>query len=732
MAGIKNTLLFREVISALEQDELYQGLHKLKVLIDLNSNFDLNEDWMQINQSYGTLLSYMSQGIADEQREIFHHQFIRNCYSLSFRAIRASQLKNDTSLYYSFLRKAEHENLSIESLIKKLNDNKQQEFFSSVTGDNSQTVKLQNEHESLMNDLFLFVWTSEEWSENEVQLIDSLFREKEFPDEDKLLLISAITLSLFVFLDARKLQFIINLYQSGTVKTRIRTFFGLIFTLVFHQRILHHFPLLMSEILSIQQNPHFVKDLTELQIQLISLSKMEEIQHKINEEIIPNFINSNAVDSQNIVDINKVEEILEDDKEFESPFDKETTNKLRDSVSELIKMQEQGADVYYVSFKNLKHFPFFRTLANWFRPFNFNNAEFLSLNNPESSSLRSMIIDSDMCDSDKYSLGLMFQTLPGANLQMIKEQIGGKQNLNISDTSAAKSKNPMGENLLKRFFLQDCYRFYMLFEGKNEFKNPFEENMLLTECPLFNKVFSQSKEELLKIGYFAYQQNDLQKCIKVFSHFSSKETLPLEALQMYGHSLQKMKDYEAAITCYIKATILSPSSIWTLRQLAYCYRMIGNLKEAVNNYNRIIVLEPSDTSALLHLGECFFHSGDVESAMKQFYKVEYLHPDSISAMRAIAWYSLSSDNPQQAEKYYQKIFSIGPKRDDFFNAGHTAWVNGQITTAIERYQKYLSGEVKQHELFSFPSSDVELLTHYGIQRSDIHFMTDILNQKYFS
>ena len=685
-----NLQIYYDVISALEKDELYQALHLLKDLINTDSNYNLYDDWEKIFQSYHTLLTYMSEGTPDEQRETFHHQFIRNCYSLAYRALRTLQLKEGIFSYDSFLRITEQEQLSIEVLIKKISVKRQQIFFSSVTAnDVAQTKQLKQDQEFLINDLFNYICTSAEWTENDIQQMNNLFLDEVAEEDEKLLLISAISISLFNYLDSKKTLFLIHLYQTGTIRMGIRAFVGLIFSLIFNHSMLHHFPALLKEIDALQNDPNFIHDLTSLQIQLLCLSKTEEAQHKINEEIIPNFMKSRKEISSSMVDIKKLEEMLDDDNEYDSPFDKDTANKLRDGISELMKMHEQGVDVYYGTFKNLKKFPFFNKVANWFRPFNFQHSDFSKLNNPESMSLRAIVQDADMCDSDKYSLGFMFQNLPTSNLQMIKEQLGNVFGSDVVAAPTSKIKNdPIDKNVLKRLYLQDCYRFYMLYRDGTVFKNPFKENLLLSDYPLFSRLLSQSHQELLKIAYFAYQQKEWSITVHLFDNLSATFPLPLEALQMYGFSLLKTKDFNMAIEYFKKVVILSPSSIWTYKQLALCYRSTGNLKEATENYQKIIQLAPEDTSALLHFGECLFLTGNIDEAMKQFYKVEYLHPDLISAMRAIAWYSLSSQKQQQAEKYYLKIFSKNPKAEDYLNGGHSAWINGHTSEAIERYRKF--------------------------------------------
>lgn len=44
---------------------------------------------------------------------------------------------------------------------------------------------------------------------------------------------------------------------------------------------------------------------------------------------------------------------------------------------------------------------------------------------------------------------------------------------------------------------------------------------------------------------------------------------------------------------------------------------------------------------------------------------------------------------------------------------------------------FLNLSNKNHKLFSFSTEDIQLLENYGIHLSDIHFMTDFLNEKYF-
>lgn len=716
---------YKKITESLEQDELLQGLQELNDFINSGRDYDLLEDWKVLSRSYHDLLTYMSRGVSDAQRDKFYDQFIRRCYTLAFHTYLLSEMKENNTEYFSFLFRRLQQQLTLSGLKRQFDDNQQKLFFSSVTSEEEQTEKLKIKEESLMEDIFNLIWTSAEWNEEDIASFNALISCEQISAKYRLTFVSALTLSLNSFLDARKVLLLIELYKNGTREFRIRAVFGLTLTLITHHKLLHHFPEITSAVLPLAESEPFIRDLASLQLLYFSLSKTDEVQRKINDEIIPDIIQSTKGMKDKPIDFRKIEEMLDDDSDTDNPFDKNTAENLQKSIQELINMNQQGIDVYFSTFKTLKHFPFFNKAVNWLRPFDASCPSLPDWKKKEDSYLCSAILNADICNSDKYSLFLMLQNLPFANFNLLKEQLNSMLGENPAIPHPADNEDIKDETTLKRFYLQDLYRFFMLYRNRKDFDNPFSRNLLLTDYPIFSSLFAKSAEQVLKMARFAYHQQNWPVAVRMFKYLSTVFPLSLESLKMQGLSLLKTGDSPAALECLTKALSLQPDSTWTIRHIAQCHTKVKDFSQAEKYYHKLTQLLPEDYNALLLYGKCLSLNGKTKASMDIFYKIEYLYPDSAAALRAIAWNSMLLNAPAQAEKYYQKIFVMQPKAEDYLNSGHTAWINGDIIAAIYRYRCYQS--LSEKSTFTFPEPDVNLLKQYNIKDKEIHMLTDYLN-----
>ena len=105
-----------------------------------------------------------------------------------------------------------------------------------------------------------------------------------------------------------------------------------------------------------------------------------------------------------------------------------------------------------------------------------------------------------------------------------------------------------------------------------------------------------------------------------------------------------------------------------------------------------------------------------------------MQPDG-KALRALAWCSLLSGNLEQAETYYAKILALNPSASDYFNAGHSAWLNHDITEAVCRYQASVESSKLEFVAPDFFDADAWLLKEYGVTRNELLLMRDAINDK---
>ena len=120
-----------------------------------------------------------------------------------------------------------------------------------------------------------------------------------------------------------------------------------------------------------------------------------------------------------------------------------------------------------------------------------------------------------------------------------------------------------------------------------------------------------------------------------------------------------------------------------------------------------------------------------DEAFKYLFKANYLDPESGQSERALAWCSLVTGKYEQAEKYYQKVIGAeGATANDYANAGHAAWLSGDVGKAATRYQK--ARALMKSETDDVFAADREFLFSKGLTDDDLGLMTDLLNTNNYS
>ena len=177
-------------------------------------------------------------------------------------------------------------------------------------------------------------------------------------------------------------------------------------------------------------------------------------------------------------------EMLDINPEWEELLNK---NGLGDKLKELTEMQMEGGDVMMVAFSNLKTFPFFNTVGNWFLPFSSNHSEVVESAGTHFASF-SQILDMEgvMCDSDKYSFALSIGKMPDAQRNMIAERI---------DSQMSQLKEAIGDRNLKSSvpefdgevtrYVRDIYRFSNYSEKRESLMTRLQARSISGHCPIF-------------------------------------------------------------------------------------------------------------------------------------------------------------------------------------------------------------------------------------------------------
>ena len=131
-------------------------------------------------------------------------------------------------------------------------------------------------------------------------------------------------------------------------------------------------------------------------------------------------------------------------------------------------MQMEGNDVFLSSFAQLKNFPFFSTVSNWFLPFNAAHSSVFRIFKTENNPLMTVINRTGaFCDSDKYSFALSVASVPEQQRAMMLGQFD-EQNAQLMELVKSELPNPEKDrdNIANKY-VQNLYRFFNLFSRKS-------------------------------------------------------------------------------------------------------------------------------------------------------------------------------------------------------------------------------------------------------------------------
>lgn len=685
--------LYKDVIDALHNKRLQSALQSLQGLAATLKSWSVKEEIDTLLDSYQILLGYMAKGANDPERSKMYKGFTKRAFELAEVLNRIGLLNNQESIYTS----------SLQTLYK-------------LYGQHFSLCDLLTP-EAPSRDMFDAIWLSGAWTVDDEIAIANFMADDEKNENDKCLLLSATTLAALQFFDIAKYRVLLDNTMSQSTKIRVRALTGFIFIhIVYNDRIQLYADVnarlkLMSDI------PNFVRELEDLQKQLFLSLETKRIEHNLQNEIIPQMMkrmeNMRLDRSLGLDGINdKLSEI-----DLNPEWDENgKPSKLNDYMHEFVELQQRGADMYMGSFKIMKQrFPFFNTISNWFWPFTINHPDIPAAS--RNNTLVRMITNNiGLCDSDKYSFCLMAAQIPESEN---KNQFQDKLLSQMQEMEIGQPTNtvPTFKEEL-RSYVQGFYRFCNLYRFHEQFINPFQHNLFIVESVPFNQLLNDH-EFLLRMAEFTFNDKSYALAVSIYKQLPN-EVLTSDILQKYGFCHEQNKNIQEALTCYQRANLLKPHSTWTLHRMAICYRATEAYEQALHCYNELAEYQPEDAHIALRQAECLIHLKRHDEALKFLFKANYLNPDSHAAERALAWCSLLIGKYDQAEKYYNKVLSDTPTATDYLNAGHAAWLQGNIPLAIARYRKSISSDSSE----TFLNEDKKLLLSAGKNLDDIAMMTD--------
>lgn len=689
--------LYDDVQRFLRERKLADALRSAKGMAACSGQWEAAAILEDADRSYSMLLDYMENGYEDAERARMVKSFFRVVSEQSTSLRRDFEIKETDSHYAATWRTLQHMKTAggIDDLRRADTSGRQ---------------------------LFEVVWTSDVWSQDDLEAVREAVGSSAMAWHNKCIVLSAVMLGCLYFFDARKVELLSDFAQHSDVVCRVRALVGLVLVYVQHHDLLDLYPKLQARMQLMGDDRRLIGDLRDIQFQLFLSLGTQDVEKQLRENILPEIMKC----AKDFRRENPEGRWLGTDEGTAFGLNPEWgigadgNSRLTENMRKLAEMQQKGADIFIGQFKLLKQkYPFFSVAANWFSPFYFEHPEIASTTG-DNAFLKRLFAAKNLCDSDKFSFCLMLKTMPASLRDRLGQQFA---EMATEETAGTSSDAPTDTCCVIRTYVQDLYRFFKLFRRRDEHIDPFRQNLLLPDYPLFKDWFSDATV-MRRFADFVFDDKSYLLARKLY------EMLPAtaEICQRIGFCCQQVQDYDGAIAAYERAGLLAADSAWALRQQVFCHRKTGNADAAARCYQALLCLCPDDAGVLQGLGECYIHLQRYDEAFALLYKANYLGVSPASSYRALGWCSLATGRYEQACGYYDKLLTLNPTAVDFLNAGHAAWLKGDIAAGVAHYRKSLSVSGKEYAADDFFAEDADLLEKQGKTSEDLRLMTDILNR----
>lgn len=673
--------LYWQILGETYRHETHQAMHHLTYLLQQIGFGPLYDELRQLETTYRYLVQYALEGYADEHRNDTIAAINRSVAGLADRARWEWMKANSTLWYYGQVRQAGR-----KTLFDRL--------------------------------LFSDIWTPKEAAEWEMRLPDlDLASAAQAP--------AALLLSLIKQFDAHKILFLCSLCLHTDEMVSQRALTALLLAVSLHENRLAHCPEVSSRLSLLQEEPAVLSSWPVIMAQLARAKDVEKVSARMRDEFLPemNRLSSSIQDK-----IQKMKDKPEDAADWSELFD---DGGMSEKMQEFQQMQMEGEDVYLSTFRQLKFYPFFTPAANWFLPFDRHHPDLSGL---DSLNDRTMGIDlmkltarlDYLCDSDKYSFCLNLLQVPAEYRRQMAQGLGADSEA-FQEMMKAESdgSHRLERAQLSNHFIQDLYRFFLLFPQASSFANPFAGDMNFTRNPLLKPSLSR-KEDLDRLAMVWFKHRHYAQAADIYRLMLKTDPNDFNTLRRLGYCQQQTGCHLDALETYRKAELIETDNLWTLRRLAACCRQLGRNREALDYYERATALDGNSLSLCLGHAQCLMDLGQYQQALNVCFKADYLSPDQPRVWRVLARALTLSGRFEQAEKYSDRILSSDSAvLEDYLDAGLVRWLQGRPKETVDLYEKGIRQlQVPLEEFMERLTQELPRFRQSGITDDSVEMVRD--------
>lgn len=727
--NIENSL--RQVRNQIKERKVLCAAASLRSLLTSNPRFTaLLPELDRVVESYNYMAAFMLRGTPDHGRERFFRDTLETLSGLTRRAERLSRGADAPGLYYAEMRTQSYSSESLRAMLARYADlSAQLQLADAAEADDT---SLRSEREAQLIRIFNFVWVTMPLRDDDLRLLISAATD---PDADFLLasqIITALFLGCLQYYERGRLLALLDIYDgTRDLKTRARTLMAFALAIYATRAEATADDAVADRLEEWKKDEGNLRRLRSVIMEIVRTLDTERVTRTLRSEMMTDIKEMRPV----------IERLMRDmDSESEEGYNPDWEEMLRNSGLEeklrrLSEMQEEGADMMYLAFSNLKNFPFFRDLPNWFLPFDVRHTQ-LRDSAADTRGALSFLLETPglLCDSDKYSLALSVTRMPQVQKEMLTSQMGDQMEqvrqamaeaqLHVSDADRIFNTEAL-------VYVRDINRFLKLFRAKGEFTDILRPPFTLTSFPHLSREITDDADFAQLLGEFYLKRGYYGDARDMFSLLEQKGEASPELYEKLAYVHEKQGNLDLASLYLRKAELFNPDSRWLVKRIAAVSRALLRYDDAEEYYRRALEQEPDSVPLNMQLAGVLLAMEKHEEARKLYYKVNYLHPGHLDSLRGIAWCEFMLGDLDRSLDHYAAILTdAAATHTDHLNAGHAFMRRGKMQQALDEYRRGVTDPktgkpdaVKLHEL----RNDEPLLVRLGVPSTDFDIIFDLLN-----
>ena len=679
-----------------------------------------------IKTDYQLMVDFMGRGFSDSHRESLYSSLLQRLYRVT-ADLEISWRCRNVSAYVNSFRVIDHLNTSHDFIRTVL-----EAFVSDIAMLSLQpeetreqkTAELYERHHSFMNRLFNSLWTSCQWTDDDCTFYTELLLSPTVVSTDQQVIVSAISLGAMNQFDINKLKTLVNVYQKATDEhVRQRALVGWVLSVFEGMDI---FPEQDAIVRKLCENSAITKELLTLQIQFFYSKDAEKDNDKIQRDIMPDIMRNSNLTIGRLGIMEKEEDTIESI--LHQDADEKRMEQLEEKVRKMMDMQKQGSDIYFGGFSQMKRFPFFSDMVNWFTPFYLNHPALRSVINKlgDTKFLNTLMERSNFCESDRYSFAFALEQVISQLPSDIKEVMGS----DVALGPLAESDDREDAISIRRAYLQDLYRFFRLYPTAKDFINPFEDNgksdfVADTFFFTYKSFMGTGLDDVkLRLALHLYKHKQMMELAELLTTFQSDD--PRYAILM-GYTNIDMGKAEFAYQFFDYALKAEPDNQWALKGKARAALDNEDYITAEEVYSKLLKLKPNHKTYTMNRCVALLKLGRTSEVREELFRLDYQYPDDMNVKRILAWAMLSDNSLDKASQLYDTLLTSNPAHEDYLNAGYCQWAMGNIQKAVALFREWLAKSGKSAELLLNEfRSDEETLSMYNISETDCFLMLSLV------